>query len=83
MGKAVGHMPALKDLRWEAKSHCLCGMNIHCLNGIKVNFLAGEKKWLVVVGAEARWEVSGKIRRVMEDVGVGVRFNARVLTVRG
>lgn len=82
-GKSVGHMPTLKDLRWEAKSHCLCGMNIHCLSGIKVNFLAGEKKWLVVVGAEARWEVSGKIRRVMEDVGVGVRVQCKSVNCQG
>lgn len=35
---------------------------------------AGEKKWLVVVEREARWEVSPKIKRVLEDVGVGVRL---------
>lgn len=69
MGKAVAHMPALEDLRWEADNHCLCG--------IKVKFLACEKKWLVVVGTEARWEVSGKLRRVMEDVGVGVTVQCK------
>lgn len=66
MGKAVGHMPAIDDLKWE--------VNNHCLSGIEVNFLASEKRWLVIVGGEARWEVSPKIRRVLEDVGVGVRL---------
>lgn len=67
IGKAVGHMPAIEDFRWEV-------YNLPFL-GIEVKFLAGEKKWLVYVGSEAesRWEVSPKIRRVLEDVGVGVR----------
>lgn len=66
IGKAVGHMPAIEDFQWE--------VNNYSSNGIEVNFLAGEKKWLVVVGRQARWEVSPKIKRVLEDVGVGVRL---------
>lgn len=66
MGKAVGHMPAIENFQW--------GVNNYSSNGIEVNYLAGEKKWLVVVGREARWEVSPKIKRVLEDVGVGVRL---------
>lgn len=57
-------MPAIKDLGWEVHNQRL--------GGIRVNFSAGEK-WMVVIGEEARWEVSGKIRRVLEDAGVEVR----------
>lgn len=66
MGKAVGHMPAIEDFQWE--------VNNQSSDGIEVNFLAGEKKWLIVVGREARLEVSPKIKQVLEDVGVGVRL---------
>lgn len=66
MGKAVGHMPAIEHFHWE--------VNCYSSSGIEVRFIAREKKWLVVVGREARWEVSPKIRRVLQDVGVGVRL---------
>ena len=62
----MAHMPAIEDFQWE--------VNSYSSHGIEVNFLASEKKWLVVVGPEARWEVSPRIKRVLEDVGVGVRL---------
>lgn len=38
-----------------------------------MEFIAGQKIWTTLVSEDSRWEVSGKIRRLLEDVGVGVR----------
>lgn len=59
-------MPAIKVFQWE--------VNKYSSNGIEVNFLAGKKKWLVVIGSDARWEVSQKIRRVL-GLGLGLRLS--------
>lgn len=67
MGKAVGHMPAIKVFQWKVSEYSS--------NGIEVKFLAGNKKWLVVFGSDARWEVSQKIRRML-GLGLGLRLRS-------